>query len=104
MRHAAEFCGELKIPLTVVTVARDPKLGERSLNEARSYFRSHSGQIDFELLSGHVHEAIVAYLKQTAAELLFIGAYGHSRIIEMVLGSTTEYVLRNAACPVFLSR
>jgi len=104
MRHAAEFCGELKIPLTVVTVTRDPNLGERSLNEARGYFRSHPGQVDFELLSGHVHETIVAYLKQSAADLLFIGAYGHSRIIEMVLGSTTEYVLRNATCPVFLSR
>lgn len=104
MRHAAEFCSELKIPLTVVTVARDQKIGERSLNEARSYFRSHSGQVEFELLSGHVHESIVAYLKQSTADLLFIGAYGHSRIIEMVLGSTTEYVLRNASCPVFLSR
>ena len=39
-----------------------------------------------------------------AHDLLFIGAYGHSRIVEMVLGSTTEYVLRNAPCPVFLSR
>jgi nucleotide-binding universal stress UspA family protein len=37
-------------------------------------------------------------------DLLFIGAYGHRRIIEMVLGSTTEYVLRNAPCPVFLNR
>jgi nucleotide-binding universal stress UspA family protein len=35
---------------------------------------------------------------------LFIGAYGHRRIIEMVLGSTTEYVMRNASCPVFMTR
>ena len=41
---------------------------------------------------------------QVKADLLFIGAYGHSRIIEMVLGSTTEYVLRNSSCPVFLNR
>ena len=37
-------------------------------------------------------------------DLLVIGAYGHSRIIEMVLGSTTEYVLRNSSSPVFLCR
>jgi nucleotide-binding universal stress UspA family protein len=37
-------------------------------------------------------------------DLLFIGAHGHRRIIKMVLGSTTEYVLRNAPCPVFLNR
>jgi len=104
MRHAAEFCGELKIPLTVVTVARDAKIGERSLNEARDYFRAHSGQVDYQLLSGHVHETLVSYLKDISADLVFIGAYGHSRIIEMVLGSTTEYVLRNVSGPVFLSR
>ena len=53
---------------------------------------------------GHAHEEIVRFLGETGTDLLFIGAYGHSRIIEMVLGSTTEYVLRNAPCPVFLSR
>ncbi|WP_424669855.1 universal stress protein, partial [Candidatus Binatus sp.] len=46
----------------------------------------------------------VKFLKEHDADLLFIGAYGHSRIIEMVLGSTTEYVLRNSPCPVFLAR
>ena len=34
----------------------------------------------------------------------YLGAYGHRRIIEMVLGSTTEYVLRKAPCPVFIKR
>ena len=42
--------------------------------------------------------------RERGHDLLFIGAYGHSRIIEMVLGSTTEYVLRNSPCPVFLAR
>ena len=49
-------------------------------------------------------EQLIKFLKEREADLLFIGAYGHSRIIEMVLGSTTEYVLRNSPCPVFLSR
>jgi nucleotide-binding universal stress UspA family protein len=33
-----------------------------------------------------------------------MGSHGHGRIIELVLGSTTEYLLRNAPCPIFLSR
>jgi nucleotide-binding universal stress UspA family protein len=36
-----------------------------------------------------------------------VGALGWTfggRIIEMVLGSTTEYVLRNSSCPLFLNR
>lgn len=104
MCAAAQFAAALGAALTVVTVARDPKLGERALEEARRYLAPYSPSAAFRLLSGHANEAIIRFLNEHSADLLFIGAYGHSRIIEMVLGSTTEYVLRNAPCPVFLSR
>jgi nucleotide-binding universal stress UspA family protein len=55
-------------------------------------------------LTGPPHQRIVDVLRDGGYDLLFIGAYGHSRIIEMVLGSTTEYVLRNSDAPVFLAR
>ncbi|MBF6569257.1 MAG: universal stress protein [Candidatus Binataceae bacterium] len=104
MRSAAEFSVELQAPLTVITVARDARIGEHTLGEARRYLESYSAKTSFELLTGNAHEEIVRFLRQSGADLLFIGAYGHSRIVEMVLGSNTEYVLRNAPCPVFLSR
>ncbi|HSR56537.1 MAG TPA: universal stress protein [Candidatus Binataceae bacterium] len=104
MRAAADFAAGFSVPLTVVTVARDPKLGERTLEEARKYFERFTPAVEFKLLSGHANEEIIRFIKEHDADCLFIGAYGHSRIIEMVLGSTTEYVLRNAPCPVFLSR
>jgi nucleotide-binding universal stress UspA family protein len=104
MRAAADFASTLNIPLTVITVARDLKLGERTLNQARSYLEPYSIRAEFKLVQGHAHEGIIGSLKEFSADLLFIGAYGHSRIIEMVLGSNTEFVLRNAPCPVFLSR
>jgi nucleotide-binding universal stress UspA family protein len=104
MRAAAEISALLEVPLAVITVARDPKLGEKVLDEARSYLESHRITTEFRLIAGNAHEEIIAFLKKYAADLLFIGAYGHSRIIEMVLGSNTEYVMRNAECPLFLSR
>ena len=104
MRAAAEFATDLRAPLTVITVARDRSAGERVLAEARQYLEPYRIEPSFKLLSGHAHEEIVRFLSVSGTDLLFIGAYGHSRIIEMVLGSTTEYVLRNAPCPVFLSR
>ena len=57
-----------------------------------------------KLLTGPPHQRIVDVMRDGGFDLLFIGAYGHSRIIEMVLGSTTEYVLRNSGAPVFLAR
>jgi nucleotide-binding universal stress UspA family protein len=104
MRAAAEFAATLEVPLVVITVARDLKLGERTLDQARSYLEPYQVVAEFKLVQGHTHEGIIGSLKEFDADLLFIGAYGHSRIIEMVLGSNTEYVLRNAPCPVFMSR
>ncbi|MGH7822417.1 MAG: universal stress protein, partial [Candidatus Binatia bacterium] len=74
------------------------------LGEARRYLGSYPVEATFRAMSGTAPEQIVATIRESGHDLLFIGAYGHSRIVEMVLGSTTEYVLRNSPCPVFLTR
>ncbi len=104
MQAAAEFCASLKLPLAVAHVARDEAAGAKTLDEARRYLASYAIEASFYALAGHAPEQIVAAIRDHGPDLLFIGAYGHSRIVEMVLGSTTEYVLRNAPCPVFLNR
>ena len=85
-------------------VGKEEAVTQRILEEARRYLASY--RIDPECLarSGYANEMILDVMAEGAYDLLFIGAYGHSRIIEMVLGSTTEYVLRNASAPVFLCR
>jgi len=104
MHAAAEFCASLSLPLTVLTVSKEAEAGERIMQDARKYLASYQLESTCEVQAGNAPEQIVACIKDRGFDLLFIGAYGHSRIIEMVLGSTTEYVLRNAPCPVFLNR
>ncbi|MEW6297009.1 MAG: universal stress protein, partial [Thermodesulfobacteriota bacterium] len=104
LHSAAEFCAALVLPLTVLSVTTREANAERVLDEARRYLDSYGLQPTFLALTGHPHQRIIACIQERNHDLLFIGAYGHSRIIEMVLGSTTEYVLRNAPCPVFLTR
>ncbi len=105
MQSAAEFCATLKLPLTVLTVNRDEEQGRKILAEAEAYLRPYGVSLRFEFQqTGNAPERIANFLREHRHDLLFIGAYGHSRIIELVLGSTTEYVLRNASCPVFLHR
>ncbi|MBI1816280.1 MAG: universal stress protein [Deltaproteobacteria bacterium] len=105
MQSAAEFCTTLSLPLTVLSVNKDEQAGRKELDEAETYLRSYQIKTQYELQqTGNAPERIANFIKERSHGLLFIGAYGHSRIIEMVLGSTTEYVLRNAACPVFLNR
>jgi len=104
MESAAEFCSSLRLPLAVLTVAKEEKLAEALLQQARSYLSSYSVEVEYEIARGYPEQKIIEYLVHFGYDLLFIGAYGHRRIIEMVLGSTTEYVLRNSPCPVFLNR
>jgi nucleotide-binding universal stress UspA family protein len=105
MHAAAELTSALGLPLTLVHVARDDAAnGAKVLEEARRYLQSYQLALTCETLHGPPPEQIVRFLAERGHDLLFIGAYGHSRIIEMVLGSTTEYVLRNSDAPVFLAR
>jgi nucleotide-binding universal stress UspA family protein len=105
MKDAAEFCTQLKLPLKVLNVNRDEEAGNKALAEAEGYLRPYGIDAAFELQqTGNAPERIATFIREQAHDLLFIGAYGYSRIIEMVLGSTTEYVLRNAECPVYLHR
>jgi nucleotide-binding universal stress UspA family protein len=104
MESAAEFCTLLGLPLTVLHVPKDEKAGEKVLEQAKSYLSAYEIEAKYELVRGYPEQKIIEYLVNLSYDLLFIGAYGHRRIIEMVLGSTTEYVLRKSPCPVFLTR
>ena len=104
MESAAEFCARLKLPLSVLTIAKEEAVARNNLQQAKGYLASYAIEVSYETTRGHPEQKIVEQLVNHNHDLLFIGAYGHRRIIEMVLGSTTEYVLRNAPCPVFLNR
>jgi nucleotide-binding universal stress UspA family protein len=104
MESAAEFCTVLKLPLTVLTIAREEAVSQTNLQRAKNYLGSYAINVNYEITRGYPEQKIVEQLVSGNHDLLFIGAYGHRRIIEMVLGSTTEYVLRNAPCPVLMNR
>lgn len=48
-------------------------------------------------------EALLARAKDLKADLLVMGAYGHSRFREMLLGGVTNYMLEKADIPLLLS-
>ena len=104
MHEAAELAGALHVPLTVLHVGKDAVASDPVLDEARRYLATHEIEAELVTRAGYANEVILDAMAEGDHDLLVIGAYGHSRIIEMVLGSTTEYVLRNATAPVFLCR
>jgi len=51
-----------------------------------------------------VAETIVSVAADRSAAAIVIGAHGHSRLSEVVLGSTSRDVIRRAPCPVVVAR
>ncbi|MEP3655654.1 MAG: universal stress protein [Litorimonas sp.] len=47
--------------------------------------------------------AIINMVKEHDIDLLVLGAYGHARLREQILGGVTEHVLKNLPCPILLS-
>ena len=47
-------------------------------------------------------DALLEEAGKAEADLLVMGAYGHSRLREMVLGGVTRAILGDAAIPVLL--
>lgn len=101
MYSAAAMASALEARVTVVTVGRDSR-AERSLGEARKYLAAYKLAADFKLLSGPVGPQLVEFAAVSPVDALWLGSHGRSRIHEMILGSTTEFVLRHAPCPTFL--
>ena len=52
---------------------------------------------------GKVGQILLEKVGEIGADLLVMGAYGHSRLREMILGGATREVLGHAALPVLMA-
>jgi nucleotide-binding universal stress UspA family protein len=55
-------------------------------------------------LTGKEPDEIMKFIREGAVELMVMGAFGHNRIRELFLGSTTSHVIRKSPIPVLLTR
>ncbi len=52
---------------------------------------------------GDAGAALLARARTLACDLIVMGAYGHSRLRERVLGGTTQYMMKHMSIPVLVS-
>jgi nucleotide-binding universal stress UspA family protein len=103
MHSAAEWASALALPLTVVAVSVEEGSDEY-LNEAKDYLKPYKLETEFVQLTGDPPALIEELYRKNAFDLLFMGVTSHSRIVEMIFGSTTEHVMRALKGPFFLER
>ncbi|MBC8548889.1 MAG: universal stress protein [Candidatus Brocadiales bacterium] len=100
----AEIAQEMKLPLTVVTVSDDTKAGEDILSQADENLKDFNITYDKVLKGGETVSAILDSCNEGSYDLLAMGAYGHSKIRELILGNTTVQIMRKVNCAVLLCR
>lgn len=75
-----------------------------SLEHAATGLRGAGFTVISELLPGDPDEVIAAQVQQHEIGMLVMGAYGHSRVRNLILGSTTTHLIRTCHVPVMLFR
>ncbi len=100
----ADIAEQMKLPLTVVTVSDDKNAGEDILSQADENLKDCKITYDKVLKDGETVSAILELCKEGSYDLLAMGAYGHSKIRELILGNTTVQIMRKVSCAVLLCR
>ena len=102
--------------LTVVHVveasvpAYDEELGVlepealRTEVETLAAARGHDVEIDAQVIHGDPRMKIVEFAEAHDIDLIVMGTHGRSGLVQLIVGSTAESVMRSASCPVITVR
>lgn len=86
----------------LLTIGHENEETQRMRDRAADTLRQHGFAVQTHSTQGHPDDAIAAYIEAHAINLLAMGAYGHSRIRSLIIGSTTSAMLRSCRIPVLL--
>ncbi|WEX07273.1 universal stress protein [Chelativorans sp. AA-79] len=89
---------------TILSVGAETPENRSRLEAPASLFRSAGFDVDAQLSNGEPEEVISAKIEAENIGLLVMGAYGHSRIRSLIIGSTTTEMVRRCKIPVLMFR
>lgn len=101
----ATYLAELwKTALVVVTVAETGRTTGGTAEDARKYLDWHEVPAEFVGASGAVPEAVLKAAQAHDCDLIIMGGYGSAPVVEVVVGSSVDQVLREARQPILICR
>ena len=62
------------------------------------------GNVETRVLEGRPGPALCSLADETTADTIVLGTRGRGRLKRALLGSVADYVVRNAPCPVLVTR
>ncbi|MGJ8639783.1 MAG: universal stress protein [Opitutaceae bacterium] len=95
---------ELELHVLTAVEGHNEDEAAEHIAEAESILREAGLKATYQVLNGIVESAIASYVDSKGIDLLVAGAYGHSRIRDLLIGSTTTELLRKCHIPVLCFR
>jgi nucleotide-binding universal stress UspA family protein len=91
-------------PVPIPSVDELTRSAEKRMNNFAAAHLKGMGNVTTRVLVGRPADEVVSYAKGNNAALIIMTTHGYSGVKHMLLGSTTEAVLRHATCPVLSIR
>lgn len=88
----------------VVTVGSSTPEVTKGLDNAKAMLKSAGIETETSVLSGQPETSLGKLVEEAQFDMLVMGAYGHSRIRSLIIGSTTTAMIRSCKVPVVLMR
>jgi len=89
-----------------VLAAQTGGRAELGPEDLRAYLARHDARAEirtFRSRATEVAEGLLAAAKEAGADVLLIGAYGHSRRRELLMGGVTQHIIEHTDLPVLMS-
>jgi nucleotide-binding universal stress UspA family protein len=100
---SAYLAGRWNSSLVVVSV-KEERVTAEILSFAKKYLNSRHVKATFVQRIGAVSETILRVTEEHQSDLIIIGGYGYSPVVEVVIGSTLDHVLRHSQQPMLICR
>lgn len=104
LKLAAELSGLARWPLTIVMIANDQEIAAKLSEKLDGFLEETEIDHTTVVLQGREDVEILRFIQEGAVELMVMGAYGHNRLRELLVGSTTSSVIRKSDIPILLTR
>jgi nucleotide-binding universal stress UspA family protein len=101
---AAYLASKWSIPLEILSIDDSSRISQATLDQAKRYLEIHEVRARYFLESEPPAEAILRLSQQEKCDFVIMGGYGFSPLLEVVLGSTVDQVLRDSLIPTLICR
>ncbi|MBL6966548.1 MAG: universal stress protein [Anaerolineales bacterium] len=101
---AVYLAGKWKLPLSVLVVLDGERFPKRAAARARWYLSSHKIIGDIHFRHGPVAKTIMQTAAEANTELIIMGGYSRPPMLDMMVGSSVDQILRSATCPILICR